>query len=578
MKRSTLSRLFAFLRPNLPAYLTGISGEVGIEIGQQLLLAFMVRGLTDAAVTKDAALLLRVLGLSSVFTIVIILVLPLAVRKRAEATESTTVLLRETVFGHMNTLSQSYWDKTHSGDAISRLTNDVNAARDSFGQHFVQLLSTICVSIACTIYMFSVSYKLAIAAFALGVIPLVFNRKVSKPLREVSAHVQKSLAHLSSRLRDLLTGIPVIRTFGLEQLFSKEYAEAVDENLHLSMRRVRLQSLVSAGNDFFGGFTMIGMLILASYMIYSKELVPGAAVAAVQLTHNLLRPFHVLGDVWSSLQQSLAGADRLFAILDMPVESIAEMTGNNTVTENQAVSFSGVRFAYDNKEVLTEFSFSVPEGKVIAFAGPSGGGKSTVFKLLLGLCSAQSGVITMQGHKLSEYDIEELRRLTAYVPQDSYLYSGTILENIQYGKLGASEQEIIEAAKAANAHEFIMSLPDGYATAVGERGTQLSGGQRQRIAIARAILKNAPILLLDEATSSLDSEAEGLVQEALERLMRGRTTLLIAHRLSTIRHADCIYVLDKGQIVESGTHDQLLEYKGLYYKLHQLQVQEAKIA
>lgn len=577
MKRSTLSRLFAFLRPNLPAYLTGISGEVGIEIGQQLLLAFMVRGLTDAAVTKDAALLLRVLGLSSAFTIVIILVLPLAVRKRAEATESTTVLLRETVFGHMNTLSQSYWDKTHSGDAVSRLTNDVNAARDSFGQHFVQLLSTICVSIACTIYMFSVSYKLAIAAFALGVIPLVFNRKVSKPLREVSAHVQKSLAHLSSRLRDLLTGIPVIRAFGLEQLFSKEYAEAVDENLHLSMRRVRLQSLVSAGNDFFGGFTMIGMLILASYMIYSKELVPGAAVAAVQLTHNVLRPFHVLGDVWSSLQQSLAGADRLFAILDMPVESIVEMTGNNTVTENQAVSFSGVRFAYDNKEVLTEFSFSVPEGKVIAFAGPSGGGKSTVFKLLLGLCSAQSGVITMQGHKLSEYDIEELRKLTAYVPQDSYLYSGTILENIHYGKLSASEQEIIEAAKAANAHEFIMSLPEGYATAVGERGTQLSGGQRQRIAIARAILKNAPILLLDEATSSLDSEAEALVQEALERLMRGRTTLLIAHRLSTIRHADCIYVLDKGQIVESGTHDQLLEYRGLYYKLHQLQA-EAKIA
>ena len=322
------------------------------------------------------------------------------------------------------------------------------------------------------------------------------------------------------------------------------------------MKRVLLQSVVSAGNDLFGGLTFVGMLIFAVYLIYTKELTPGAAVAAVQLTHNVIRPFQVLGDVWSRLQQSLAGAERVFAVLDEAKEGISPRDSDPVPAGSGALMFSGVSFAYDHKEVISDVSFIVPENKVIAFAGPSGGGKSTIFKLILGLCSLAEGRLTIQGRDISHYGLEELRRLIAYVPQDSYLYAGTIIENILYGRLGATEEEAIVAAKAANAHDFIMGLPEGYATQVGERGAQLSGGQRQRIAIARAILKDAPILLLDEATSSLDSESESLVQQALERLMQGRTTLVIAHRLSTIRNADCIYVLDQGQIVESRSEER----------------------
>jgi ABC-type multidrug transport system fused ATPase/permease subunit len=292
------------------------------------------------------------------------------------------------------------------------------------------------------------------------------------------------------------------------------------------------------------------------------------------------------GSVISNLQSALAAGDRLLAVLDAAPEperyppsarlAAPGWRAGEAAPAGGVLSFRDVRFSYaDDRPVLRDLSFQVQEGQVAAFVGPSGSGKSTVFRLLMGHYPAQAGEITLFGRPLHTYSLKELRDLFAFVPQDAFLYSGTILENIRYGKEGATELEVIAAARASHAHDFILDLPQGYHTLVGERGARLSGGQRQRIAIARALLKNAPILLLDEATSALDSESEGLVQQALEELMRGRTTLAIAHRLSTIENAGVIYVLADGRVVEQGRHTELVEAGGLYRSLYDLQFKDA---
>ncbi|MDP3487871.1 MAG: ABC transporter ATP-binding protein, partial [Bacillota bacterium] len=398
MKRQAFSRLFSYLKRHASAYAVGVSGEVSVEIAQQLLLAYMVRGLTDAAVGSDFPLLLRVIFFSTALMGVTLVILPLAVRKRSEAVERATVDLRTELFSHYNALPQPYLENIHSGDIVSRLTNDINSARDAFGSYLVQLASTVLVSVVCALYMISVSWKLAALAIALGILPMVFNKYTALPLRRVSGEVQQGLAVLNSRLRDLLTGLPVIRAFNLERRFADEYSEANTLALKQGLGRMRLQSLVSAWNDFFGGLNLIGMLIFATYLIYAKELTPGAAVAAVQLTHNVIRPFHVLGDVWSRLQQSLAGAERVFAVLDEPLEVMTVPQGELPRIEDGVVAFADVHFSYDNQKVLSGISFSAPESAVIAFAGPSGGGKSTIFKLILGFCTPASGNIAVDGH------------------------------------------------------------------------------------------------------------------------------------------------------------------------------------
>lgn len=573
--QATLQRLFSYLAKYRRPYLFGYVAEILTEMASELTLAYLILGLTNATVGRDFGLLLRVSLFSTAVISFALIVLPIAIQRRKAAAEWAAVDLRQAVFQQINRLPQRQLEATHSGDLVSRLTNDVTAAKDAFGNILTQIGLTLTVSLACTVYMFALSWKMALVAFAFGLVPLLFNRATAKPLRSASAAVQSSLGGLNVRLKDLLAGISVIRAFQAEPSFVNEYTRANQQSLQSGYRRVWLQSLVTAGNDFSGGLGMIGLLVLASYFIITKQLTAGVAITAVQLTHNLVRPFQVLGDLWGQLQHSLAASDRLFAVIDAAPEVLPNLATPGEVRAGTAIELTDVCFHYEQREVISQISLTVPTGQVVALAGPSGGGKSTLCKLLLGLYPIDSGTITVQGRDLHSYDLEELRRQTAFVPQDAYLYAGTVGENIAFGKPGASQAEIEQAARAANAHDFIMALPQGYDTPVGERGTQLSGGQRQRISIARAILKDAPILLLDEATSSLDSEAEALVQEALTRLMAGRTTLIIAHRLATIRNADCIHVIAEGRVVESGTHDELLAREGVYRRLHEIQAQAA---
>lgn len=572
---STPGRLFGYLSRYRTPYTLGSLVEIGTQVSFELMMAYMLRGLTDAAVGSDLSLLIRVTVVTSIVALAFVFAFPWGMRTRSRAGEMAAVDLRQDLFDKINRLPQNRLEQIHSGDLVSRLTNDVTAAKDAYGDILIQLTTTIVTALACAVYVLTISWKLAIMAFAIGIVPLVFNRLTAPRLRKVSGEVQKCLASLNAKLKDLLGGVPVIRAFQAEQRFVQEYGVANQVTLSQGIKRVWLQSIINAGNDYLGGLAIVGMLVLASYFIMTRQLTPGAAIAAVQVMHNVLRPFQVLGDLWAKLQQSLAGSDRIFALLDEEAEVLPEPQGPINLGNGAALRLTDIRFNYGEKQALSGVSLEVPMGKVIALAGPSGGGKSTLFKLLLGFYPVTAGTIAVHGRDINSYSLDELRELIAFVPQDSYLYTGTVFENISYGKPGASREEVIAAAEAANAHDFIMQLPDGYDTYIGERGAQLSGGQRQRISIARAILKDAPILLLDEATSSLDSESEALVQQALNRLMQKRTTLIIAHRLSTIRNADCIHVVADGQVVESGTHEELLLLGGIYKQLHEMQVEKA---
>ena len=399
-------------------------------------------------------------------------------------------------------------------------------------------------------------------------------------MRQVSSGVQSSQATLNERLKDMLQGMPIIRAFNLEQCFAEQYAAANAATRQQGMQMVQKQLINSTGNKLFGSSTFMGLLAFASYLMLQGEISPGDVVATVQLSNAISNPIYALGDLWANVQNALGAADRVFQVLDEPVEQLtaaaSEEVRQATIPEDVHVSLHQVSFSYaTGQPVLQDVNLQVASGQVVAFVGPSGGGKSTLFKLLLGFYEADFGECRLWGRPLAHFGLDGLREQIAFVPQDSYLFTGTIYQNIAYGREGASREDIIAAARAANAHDFVSQLAAGYETQVGERGAQLSGGQRQRIAIARALLKDAPLLLLDEATSSLDSESEQLVQEALVRLMQGRTTLVIAHRLSTIEAADSIHVVAAGRVVESGTHQELLQLDGLYRQLYEVQLKTA---
>lgn len=576
-KSSTMVRFLCYLEGYWQAYTVGGLYLSFIEAAAQILVALLIKSLVDASLTGDLSMLLNSMFVFGLSLLALAVFYPGARRISGRAVEMATTRLRQDLFEHIQTLPMSYHERVHSGDSVARLTNDVNMAKEAISTSLFTVISLVLSAIASTIYMGLINWKFVIVALVIVGMSVLHNRLTGAPMRRVSAAVQGSLATLNGRLKDMLTGMPVIRAFNLEQHFVDRYAAANAETQRLGMQLVQKQVVNSTGNSLFGTATFLGMLAFGSYLMLRGEITPGDAVAAVQLCNGISNPIRALGDLWAALQSSLGAADRVFAILDEPAEQLQVNTeASAELSQASMVSLRNVSFAYDEQQqVLTDVNLDVDPGSVIALAGPSGGGKSTIFKLLLGFYQANAGECLLMGRPLGSYSLEELREQIAFVPQDSYLFAGTIYDNIAYGRPGATTQEIIAAAQAANAHDFIVSMPEGYETQVGERGAQLSGGQRQRIAIARALLKDAPLLLLDEATSSLDSEAEHLVQEALARLMQGRTTLVIAHRLSTIENADFIHVIADGSIVESGTHQELLQLDGVYRKLYEIQLRAA---
>lgn len=572
---SEIMRLAECIKPSRASYLLGLFGCSLIDSCVPLVLPLMVKFVLDAVVVKSVSTIWTICAAFTVTIAILCSLMPLFQYWFGRAVKTIMVDLRLRLFHHMQKLPVAYYENTHSGDSTSRINNDLGVVENAFSGNIRSLLALIMTGGYSAALMFYLDWRFTSAMIVMGVASTYVNTRFAKPLRSISAEIQKHAGRQLERLTDLITGTQVSRIFQMQDRLIGKYKETNHLMAKLSVVRTMRYSLLNSTNYLLMWMKNSGAFIIGTLMLINGQMTLGTLLSLVLLLEQVTNLFRHLGNLWANLQSSLAGAARVFELLDMPEELDRYVATANDVAgegEHGIIEFRNGSFAYDQgKKIVNGISFTVRKGDIVALVGPSGGGKSTILKLLLGLYPLGQGEIRIEGQRLQDYTLSELRNKIAYVSQDAYLFEGTIEENIRYGRMDASFEEVVAAARAAHAHDFIMEQENGYDTMVGERGTRLSGGQKQRITIARAFLKNSPILLLDEATSALDSESEHAVQRGLMRLMEGKTTIAIAHRLSTIKQADSIYVIDRGEVAEQGTHDELLGLGGIYSRLHNIQ-------
>ncbi|MCH7691095.1 MAG: ABC transporter ATP-binding protein [candidate division Zixibacteria bacterium] len=484
---------------------------------------------------------------------------------------------RNELFAKYQRLSLDYFHRRRTGQIISRVTNDVVVLNESIDIGFNRLVTDLLMAGVLFSFLIILSWKLTLLAMV--VLPIVFGFIwfVGKKLRKYSERSQEKMADVNSVLEESITNMRVVKAFAMEKFELKKFFAATKDYFRSLLWMTRIRHLASPINDMLATAAGIMILLYAGRQIISGsgEIDAGDFMTFIFAMFSMIRPVKSLTQIHVKLQEGLAAAERIFEVIDAD-EKIVDRPDSQPMTKfNHCISYEAVSFSYNEAEqVLDNVSFKVNSGEVVAVVGPSGGGKSTLLDLLPRFYQPQSGIISIDGIDIRQIKLASLRNLMGIVTQETLLFNDTIANNIAYGLEDIGRQEIIEAAKMANAHQFIEEFAKGYESEVGNRGVMLSGGQRQRLAIARALLKNPQILIFDEATSALDTESELLVQQAIDRLMSGRTVLVIAHRLSTIKHADRIIVIDDGRIVESGNHNDLLSNDGLYNRLYSLQFQE----
>ena len=479
---------------------------------------------------------------------------------------------RRDIFDRILLLPMKFFDKEKTGNIMARITNDVAQLEYSLSA-MIQFSQNLIYTIVYVFALFLVNWQLTFLALIIFPLSGIVIKFFGDRIRKVSHRISVNIADITSFLQEKITAIRVVKSFNREKFEQDNFKVKTKENYKLSLKIVRLVALLKPVNEVFSETGMAIMVIFCAYQISTGEMTIGNFITFISLVVMAYKPLKGLGDSMAVFQKALASANRIFELIDeQPEREIPDDQRKSIQSPKGQVEFRNVSFSYTGNEyALKNISNKVSAGETIALVGPSGGGKSTFINLLPRFYEIEEGEILIDGVNNKNLIFSDLRRLIGIVPQETILFSGTISDNIKYGKLNADEEHIIAAAKAANAHNFILDLDQKYQTEVGERGLQLSGGQRQRIAIARAILSNPTILLLDEATSALDTESEILVQQALEKLMENRTSFVIAHRLSTIQKADRILVIDRGSIVETGTHDELIKKKGLYSNLYNMQ-------
>lgn len=486
--------------------------------------------------------------------------------------QSVIIDIRAAVFKKLQRLSVSFYDKNKTGTIMSYVTNDVNALQSAMVESTIEMITEGFILIGSVVAMIYLDWRLTLFTVCTFPVVLWFMEFFGKKIRKTGGRIQECTADITSVLQESVASARVIKSFVREDYEVDRFDVENKANFRANMKNAQLMATLTPVVELVAAIGVTMIIWYGGNNVINGTITAGSLVAFLTYAVNISNPIKRLTRVIGNIQKALAAAQRVFMIIDMP-EEIAESRDAKQLPEvSGKVEFQNVSFAYNDKgNVITDLSFSVKPGEVIAIVGPSGAGKSTIANLLPRFYDVNKGDIKIDGHSVREVTLDSLREQVGIVPQETMLFNGSVYNNILYGRLDATKEEIEAAAKAANAHDFIMQLTDGYETKLGDRGVNLSGGQRQRIAIARAILKNPRILILDEATSALDTESERVVQEALDRLMVGRTSFVIAHRLSTVKNADKILVLEKGNLVESGTHDELLALDGLYAHLYKIQ-------
>jgi ATP-binding cassette, subfamily B, bacterial MsbA len=479
--------------------------------------------------------------------------------------------LRNKLYDRIQDLPLAFFQQERTGVLMSRITSDVNVLKSMVSTSVTSTLRDTSTILGLAAVIITMNWRLALIAFVVLPVAFIPVFRLGRKVRRVSTGVQQSMGEMSAFLHETLAGNKIVKAFGMEGHEKMRFFDRSRKIFELEIKGVIIRGLSSPVMEFFGGLAIAFVIWYGGWEVIKGVSTPGTFMAFLTSTMLMYDPIKKLSHLNNSIQQGLAATDRIYDIIEMPSTILDPEEPRPLQDGPHDLNFDQVFFSYGDEMVLRGIDLKVDTGQVLALVGMSGGGKSTLVNLIPRFFDVTGGCVRIDGIDIREFTVADLRRQIAIVTQEPILFNETVRDNIAYGSPAASQDQIEAAAKAAFAHEFILHFPKGYDTLVGELGGRLSGGEKQRLCIARALLKNAPILILDEATSSLDSEAEAVVQRALENLMQGRTTVVIAHRLSTIARADRIAVVVGGSIVEQGTHEELLQRKGEYAKLHAIQ-------
>jgi subfamily B ATP-binding cassette protein MsbA len=482
--------------------------------------------------------------------------------------------MRNQLYDQIQKQSLAFFTEHPTGILMSRITNDVNSIENATSEAVTSLVRDTFTIIALVGVIFYTDWKLALIAMIVFPVTIYPISKFGRKMRKYTTSQQITMGALTSLLQETISGTRIVKAFCMEKYESERFAEENERLFKLHMKVVSVQALSHPVMEFLASLGIAAIIFYGGYNVLNGSSTPGTFATFLAAAMMLYEPVKRLTNVNNSINRGIAGAERVFSIIDRVPDIEDKPRAIALPPVSRGIDVENVNFSYEATPVLKNINLSIRAGEVVAFVGMSGGGKTSLVNLIPRFYDVTAGRIAIDGHDIRDVSLKSLRSQIAIVTQQTILFNDTVRNNIAYGDISTTEEDIIRAARAANAHDFIIKLPKGYDSNIGELGTKLSGGEKQRISIARALLKNAPILILDEATSSLDTEAEIEVQEALDNLMKGRTTLVIAHRLSTIRNADRIIALVNGQVVEEGNHETLMAKKGEYYRLYNLQFKD----